>query len=132
VFNLKIRRCYVFNPKIINPWEKGFQPPSKCPQCRRVNSLVYMGKRSQSGDHIYKCSHCGSLVNAPTHYAQCTLMDNPLEKDVFYTPCVKCPYRKTDTHHGVCIHWRKADYTDLSIADLIEETMRRYKPRDAS
>lgn len=115
--------------KIVNPWRKGFQPPSKCPFCRRVNTLIFTGQRmKKTNDHVYHCTYCDKRVGAPTHYAWCKLFDIQLEKDVFYTPCIKCPQRKPSSIQGVCIHWRDRHTSDLPNIDEIEKTLKRYKP----
>lgn len=105
----------------IDPWKRGFQPPSKCPQCKRVNSLVFTGERTESGDHVYKCMNpiCSSIVGSPTMYAWCTHphFDQKLERDIFFTPCVKCPYRSSlPTNRpggGVCRYLRVRPYEEF-------------------
>lgn len=113
-------RTNEFRPAFsVSPWVRGFQPPSKCPQCKRVNSLVFTGERTESGDHIYRCMTCGATVGAPTQYAYCDRSGFPerIEKDVFYTECVKCPYRKPaptgKPGGGVCIRMRIRPYEEF-------------------
>lgn len=103
----------------VSPWVKGFQPPSKCPRCKRVNSLVFTGRRTVSGDHIYKCMTCSASIGSPTQYAYCNRSGFPerIEKDVFFTECVKCSYRKPaptgKPGGGVCINLRIRPYEEF-------------------
>ncbi|MBW2561191.1 MAG: hypothetical protein JRE40_10120 [Deltaproteobacteria bacterium] len=110
------------------------QPPpyiGKCPLCKRVNTMVFTGKFTQHGDRIYRCAACGSLCGAPSDYAWCELYDEPLIKDVFWTPCLKCPLRRPVADgrpgHGVCVHFRKERwYGDISaLSAQVERAMRR-------
>lgn len=104
-----------------SPWVKGFQPPSKCPRCKRVNSLVFTGDRAKNGDHIYKCviPLCNSMVGSPSMYGWCTRFNQieRLERDVFYNPCVSCSYRaplSTDRPGGgVCRYLRVRPYEEF-------------------
>jgi len=124
----------------IDPWKPGFKPPSKCPNCKRVWTLVYTGKRDSLGNHIYRCSYCKVFVGAPTDYAYCDFYPEAerLEKDVFYNPCVKCPHREISPTAGVCIHFRKYRwYGELPPKEIkhVESTMRtiprsRLKPTE--
>ena len=113
-----------------NPWVKGFRPPAKCPNCKRLYTLVFTGKRDQFGNHIYYCTFCHVFVGAPTDYAYCNRFNEieRIEKDVFYNPCRDCPYRKVAPGHGVCIHFRKYHwYGDMDIADAIEKTFKKIR-----
>lgn len=106
----------------VNPWVRDFQPPSKCPQCKRVNMLVFTGERTKSGDHIYKCTYpgCGATIGAPTEYACCNGFGKleRIEKDIFFSPCVKCFYRRSEPTNrpggGVCIHFRVKPYEEFA------------------
>ena len=114
----------MFNP---NPWVKGFTPPSKCPACKHVYTLSYMGIRDQLGNHVYHCSYCGSLVGAPTDYAICTKFNTQLEKDVFYSPCSKCPHRAPAPGRGVCKWWEKKEWWgDLDKSEEVSRTIKKF------
>jgi len=103
----------------VNPWVRGFQPPSKCPSCKRIGVLAFTGDRTENGDHIYKCVNpiCNSMVGSPTMYAWCTHFNQKLERDVFFNSCVKCPYRSSlPTNRpggGVCRHLQVRPYEDF-------------------
>jgi len=108
------------------------EPPSyigKCPNplCKRVNTMVWTGKFAQNGDRVYQCGACRTLIGAPSDYAECDLFDEPICKDVFWSPCSKCPNRRSVPGHGVCIHFKKKEYKDLDIADEIEQRMKRFR-----
>lgn len=97
----------------MNPWVRGFQPAgTKCPNCKRIGTLVFTGRYTEHGDHIYKCVDCGAAVGAPTDFAYCDRFGEyeRIEKDVFHTPCVRCPFRKPvptgRPGSGVCAHLR--------------------------
>ena len=124
-------------------WTKGFNPASKgnryrghCPKCGAVGYMVFTGKYDQKGNHVYICTLCKQAAGVATGFALCDLHDRPLEKDLFYTPCVDCPH-KTMTNplvaelrgkdSGICIYWKGRVYTDLPIADLIESAMKKFK-----
>ena len=111
-------------------------PPyiGKCPNplCKRVCTMVWTGKFTQHGDRIYRCEICGSLVGTPTDYAECDIFDERIAKDVFWSPCLKCPRRRVaadgEPGHGVCVHFKKVGgYEELDIADEIEREMRRVR-----
>ncbi len=118
----------MFNP---NPWVKGFSPPSKCPNCKRLYTLTFTGKRNQLGDHIYHCSFCNKFIGAPTDYAECDFFDLKIEKDVFWSPCKDCPYRQPVPGRGVCKYFlRKGWYGETQISDVIERTIEKvYIPK---
>lgn len=105
----------------INPWVRGFQPPgTKCPNCKRIGTLVFTGNYTESGDHIYKCVRgCGATIGSPTQIAYCNRFGEieRLEKDTFHTPCVRCPYRRPAPTGrpggGVCIHFRIRPYEEF-------------------
>lgn len=114
--------------KVVSPWVRGFKPPVKewfdeynikhylviCPGCRDHDCLTYTGENARDGDHIYFCQSCFHKVKAQTVRAECNLMDVPMEKDQYFTPCVKCEYRNdvdvSEKGGGVipeiCIHYR--------------------------
>lgn len=96
-----------------NPWVKGFQPPgTKCPQCKRIGTLVFTGEYVESSDHIYKCVGCGATVGSPTDFAHCNRFGEyeRIEKDTFFSPCIKCKFRAPlptgRPGAGVCRHFR--------------------------
>lgn len=115
------------------------QPPpyiGKCPNplCKRVNTMAWSGKFTQHGDRVYRCEVCGSLCGAPSDYAECDLYDTPIIKDVFWSPCVKCPHRRVAENPrgkpgaGVCVHFKKKRwYGDLDIAEEIERGMKHVR-----
>ena len=72
----------------IHLWVKGFRPPSKCPECTSLYTLVYTGERTE-GDlfHVYHCERCGARVASPTFYAHCASDNSVIERDGFYSPC---------------------------------------------
>ncbi len=94
------------NPRLVSVWVRGFSVLGKCPACNRVCSLIYTGENTAEGHHTYQCSICKSLVGQVTLRAECDLMDVPLEKDGFFTPCTVCPSRRTTKTEPVCIHWK--------------------------
>ena len=102
-----------------SPWKRGFQPPSKCPFCKRINSLLFTGKRRENGDHIYRCLACKQNIGAPTNYGYCDKSGFPerIEKDVFYSECLKCrlrtPYPTGKPGGGVCRHLRIRPYEEF-------------------
>lgn len=102
-----------------SPWVRGFQPPSKCAFCKRVNTLAFTGERTETGDHIYRCLACGQNIGAPTDYAYCDKSGFPerIEKDVFYSECIKCPLRKPaptgKPGAGVCAHLKIRPYEEF-------------------
>ena len=111
----------VMNQFKVNPWVRGFQPPSKCPSCKRIGVLAFTGDRTKNGDHIYKCMNplCNSMVGSPTMYGWCTRFNQIelLERDVFANPCQKCPHRAPiDSNRlgkGVCRYLRVKPYESL-------------------
>lgn len=114
-------------------------PPSKCPKCKGVHCLVYTGLRDRNGNHLYKCSRCGTgreLVSAPTFYAYCELDGSVLEKDVFYTPCwddrhrPRCGgFRPMAENPLRCERFKPTGVGGLEPRDRrkVEETMERTK-----
>lgn len=107
-------------------WVKGFRPPAKCPACKRLYTLIFTGLRNQIGDHVYRCEFCGSYVGAPTDYAECTLHGGTIEKDVFYSPCAKCPSREPVPGSGVCKWFHKEFWGDLSDSERISRTKKKF------
>lgn len=115
----------MFNP---NPWKKGFSPPSKCPYCKRLYILSFIGKRNQLGDHIYHCSFCKNFVGAPTDYAECEYFDIVIEKDVFWSPCAECPHRQPVPGRGVCKYFRKGWHGEVATSDVIKTVEKVFIP----
>lgn len=123
--------------RIIRQFKPAPQPPpniGKCPGCKRVYTMTWTKKFTQHSDRIYRCEVCGSLVGAPSDYAECDYYDTRICKDVFWSPCQSCSHRRIPENPrgrpgaGVCIHFKKKEwYGDLDIADEIERRMRRVR-----
>lgn len=106
--------------QVMSPWKRGFQPTgTKCPRCKRIGTLVFTGEYAKNGDHVYKCMACSATIGAPTQYAYCNRFGEleRIEKDVFFSPCVKCPSRSPASTGrpgvGVCIHFKMKPFEDF-------------------
>lgn len=90
--------------------------------------MVYTGTYDEWGNHVYKCEACRALVAAATSYAECNLTIEALQKDVFFTPCIKCPERRMSPTEGICIHFKPKAPSKLGLVKEIEKRMKRYRP----
>lgn len=120
----------------LHPWVKGFKPPSKCPKCSRVYTLIYTGQVNEDKFHVYRCEACGSDIAAPTFYAYCDVDNSLLEKDSFYTPCwddnhkPRCRGFKPMAENSLrCEHFKPAGGGELDERDRrqIESSEKPFK-----
>lgn len=111
---------------VFTVWVEGYKPPSKCPACKRVYSLIFTGKYDQHGFHVYLCGICNSFVASPTIFALCGYFHKELEEDVFYNPCVACKVRQVTPLEPICAYFKKMAYTDLKLADRVTASMVKY------